>query len=290
MLPTFVIGLREGVEASLIIGIIAAFLRQRGDLRQLRFVWYGVGLAVALCLAVGVTLELVNESLPQRQQEQLETVIALFAVVLVTSMIVWMAKHARGLRGDLEQKAGAALAIGSGKALIFMAFLAVLREGFETAVFFVSALQSSTNRAASGAGATLGLVVAVAIGYGIYKGGVKLDLARFFRATGFVLVLVAAGLVAFAMHTGHEAGWINFGQGQALDLSWLIKPGTVPAALLTGMLGIQPKPTVIETVGWLVYFIPVAFFVLAGGFHVPSSLVSRTRRAPGSGRVRERQV
>jgi high-affinity iron transporter len=284
-----VIGLREGVEASLIVGILAAFLRQRGDLRQLRFVWIGVGLAVALCLAVGITLEVVNQSLPQRQQEMLETIIGAIAVGFVTSMIVWMATHARQLKGQLEAKAGSALAAG-GRALVVMAFLAVLREGLETAVFFVSAFQSSTNRSASAGGATLGLVVAILIGVGIYKGGIKLDMARFFKATGFVLVLVAAGLVAFALHTGHEAGWITVGQGEFLNLSWLIKPGTVQSALLTGMLGIQPKPSTIEAIGWLAYFIPMSYFVLAGGFHVPSSLVSRGRRAPGAGRVREPQV
>ncbi|HVV38553.1 MAG TPA: iron uptake transporter permease EfeU [Acidimicrobiales bacterium] len=262
MLPTFVIGLREGVEASLIVGIIAAFLRQRGALKHLRFVWLGVGLATALCLVAGVVLEIVNQQLPQRQQEQLETVIALVAVALVTSMIVWMAHHARALKGELEERAGVALAAGSGGALVLMAFLAVLREGFETAVFLVAAFQSAQNRAAAGGGALLGLLVAVGIGLGIYKGGIKIDLAKFFKATGLVLVLVAAGLVAFAMHTGHEAGWINVGQAQAVDLSWLIKPGSVISALLTGMLGIQPKPTLIEGVGWLVYFLPMTAYVL----------------------------
>ena len=262
MLPTFVIGLREGVEASLIVGIIAAFLRQRGALRLLRFVWLGVGLATALCLAVGVTLEIVNQQLPQKQQEQLETVVSFIAVALVTSMIVWMAHHARALKGEIEERAGVALAVGSGGALVVMAFLAVLREGFETAVFLVAAFQSATNSSASAGGAALGLVVAIGIGVGIYKGGVHINLAKFFKATGLVLVLVAAGLVAFAMHTGHEAGWINFGEAQAVDLSWLIKPGSILSALLTGMLGIQPKPTVIEAIGWLVYFVPVSVYVL----------------------------
>jgi high-affinity iron transporter len=273
-----VIGLREGVEASLIVGILAAFLRQRGDLRQLRFVWLGVGLAVALCLSVGITLQVVNQDLPERQQDRLETVIGLIAVCFVTSMIVWMAHHSRELKGQLEAKAGLALAAGSGGALVLMAFLAVLREGLETAVFFVSAFQSSTNRTASAAGATLGLVVAVAIGFGIYKGGIHLDLARFFKGTGAVLVLVAAGLVAFAMHTGHEAGWITFGQGTAVDLSWLIKPGTIASALFTGILGLQSKPTVIEAVGWAAYMVPMTFYVLAGGFH--------GRRQPEARRVR----
>jgi high-affinity iron transporter len=279
VLPTFVIGLREGVEASLIVGIIAAFLRQRGAIKHLRYVWVGVGLATALCLAVGIGLEALNQQLPQREQEQLETVVALIAVALVTSMIVWMARHARALKGEIEARAGTALAAGSGGALVVMAFLAVLREGFETAVFLVAAFQSSTNRASSVSGAALGLLVAIGIGVGIYKGGIKVNLAKFFKVTGLVLVLVAAGLVAFAMHTGHEAGWINFGQSEVLDLTWLIEPGSILSALLTGMLGIQPKPTAIEAVGWLAYFIPVSFYVLRGGFRLPSLSVARGRAA-----------
>jgi high-affinity iron transporter len=115
--------------------------------------------------------------------------------------------------------------------------------------------------------------VAIAIGFGIYKGGVKINLAKFFTATGLVLVLVAAGLVAFAMHTGHEAGWIDFGQAELLDLSWLIKPGTVQSALLTGVLGIQPKPTVIEGVAWIAYFVPVTLFVVRSSRRKPAPAV-----------------
>ena len=153
-------------------------------------------------------------------------------------------------------------------------------------MFFVSAFQVSTNRSASAFGATLGLLVAVAIGVGIYKGGVKIDMARFFKATGLVLVLVAAGLVAFGMNKGYEAGWFHFGRAQALDLSWLIKPGTVTSALFTGILGLTPKPSVSEVVGWLVYFIPVTTFVLLGGFRVPSSGMFRPSRPARAERVR----
>jgi high-affinity iron transporter len=262
VLPTFVIGLREGVEASLIVGIVAAFLRQRGARREMRWVWAGVALAIALCTGVAIVLEIVNENLPQREQERLETVIALVAVAMVTSMIVWMTRHARGLRGELEEAAGSALAEGSAWALVVMAFLAVLREGLETAVFLLSTFQASTNRTAAASGALLGILLAVAIGWGIYRGGVRIDLGRFFTVTGLVLVLVAAGLVAFAAHTAHEAGWLNVAQDQFLDLSGLIKPGSVPSALFTGVLGIQPKPTVAEAIGWFAYFVPVATFVV----------------------------
>jgi high-affinity iron transporter len=262
VLPTFVIGLREGVEASLIVGIIAAFLRQENRAGALRSVWLGVAAAAALCAAVGVALHMLDQELPQKQQEGLETIVALAAVGMVTFMIVWMRRHARGLRKELEQSAASAIAAGSVAALVAMAFFAVLREGLETAVFLLAAFQSAASPAAAGAGAVIGVAVAVVIGWGIYRGGVKINMARFFRLTALVLVLVAAGLLASAAHTAHEAGWLNELQGQALDLSWLIVPGTVTSSLLTGMLGLQPQPTVAEVMVYLLYAVPMAIFVL----------------------------
>ncbi len=204
---------------------------------------------------------MLSQELPQRQQEGLETVIGLFAVVMVTFMIVWMTRHSRGMKRELEGAASAALARGSARALVAMAFLAVLREGFETSVFLVSVLQNSGNATAAAIGAVLGIGIAVAIGYGIYRGGARLNLTRFFRLTGLVLVLVAAGLVMTSLHTAHEAGWLNVGQTRAMDLTWLVRPGTVLVALFSGVLGIRPQPTVIEVVGWLVYAVPVLAYV-----------------------------
>jgi high-affinity iron transporter len=280
MLPTFVIGLREGVEASLIVGIVAAFLRQEGRRDALRWVWAGVVIAVAICAAVGVTLELVSRRLPQAQQEGLETVVAAIAVGAVTFMIFWMRRHARGLRKELESGAATALAAGSALALVGMAFFAVIREGFETAVFLIAALDASESAGTAGSGALLGVLVAVLLGLAIYRGGVKIDLARFFRLTGVVLVLVAAGLVASALHTAHEAGWLNGLQAQALDLTWLVEPGTVRSALLTGMLGLQPKPAVGETIGYLLYAVPMLVYVLW-----PRSRRPRLRRSTGTVRL-----
>jgi high-affinity iron transporter len=262
MLPTFVIGLREGLEAALIVGIIAAFLRRNGRDREMWALGAGVAIAIALCTAVAIGLRVAEQSLPQRQQEGLETVIGLLAVGFVTWMILWMRKHARDLKGDLESQAAAALATGSAWTLVGMAFLAVLREGFETAVFLLAIFQASETPASAGFGATLGIVVACAIGYAIYKGGVKLNLARLFKVTGFVLVLVAAGLLASALHTAHESGWFNAAQTQAANLRWLVAPGSVRAALLTGMFGIQPEPTVGEVFVWLAYAIPMGLIVL----------------------------
>jgi high-affinity iron transporter len=262
MIPTFVIGLREGVEASLIVGIVAAFLRQRNRPDALRWMWAGVGTAVAICVTAGVVLELVSRDLPQAGQDALETVIGGLAVVAVTFMVVWMRRNARGLRGLLEGQAERALASGSTAALVGMAFFAVIREGFETSVFLLAAFDSSTSPAAAGGGALLGIVAAVVIGVGIYRGGVRLNLARFFRATGVALVLVAAGLVATTLHTAHEAGWLNSLQAQAVDLGWLVEPGTVRSSLLTGLLGFQPRPAVIEALGYVAYATVMAAYVL----------------------------
>ena len=192
----------------------------------------------------------------------LETVVGALAVGIVTFMVVWMRRHARGLAGELRESTRAALAEGSVKALVAMAFFAVFREGLETAVFLLAAFQSAEDPATAGFGAVLGIATAVVVGVLIYRGGVRLNLNRFFRVTGVVLALVAAGLVASTLHTAHEAGWVNVGQAEALDLSWLVVPGTWTAALLTGMLGLQPRPTTIEVIGYLVYAIPVAAFVL----------------------------
>jgi high-affinity iron transporter len=263
VLPTLVVMLREGVESALIVGIVAAFLAKQGARRALRTMWIGVVAAAFLCAGVGIALYVLSQELPQRQQEMLETVIGAIAVAMVTYMAVWMKRHARDLSGNLRNSAGTALASGSQWALVAMGFLAVLREGFESAVFLTALLNNGSDQTAGLTGAVLGLVTAIAIGYGIYRGGVKLNLAKFFRFTGAVLIVVAAGLVMTALHTGHEAGWINVGQVQTFDLSALVTPGSVQASLVTGVLGIQPKPVLIEILGWLAYLVPMANYLFA---------------------------
>lgn len=275
MLPTFVIGLREGLEAALIIGIIAAFLIQRDERRALGWMWAGVALAIVLCLGIALTFRAIDRALPHKQQEALAAVMALLAVAGVTYMIIWMRRHSRGLKHVLESHAETALTRGSTWALVGLAFFAVIREGLETSVFLIAAFQNSLNPRATGTGAVLGILVAAALGYGIYKGGVRINLSRFFRFTGFILVLVAAGLAASAAHAAAEAGVLTFGQANALNLSWLIAPGTIRASLITGMLGLQPTPTVIEVSLWLVYAIVMSVYVLW-----PQGGAPQQRRAP----------
>jgi high-affinity iron transporter len=260
VLPTFVIGLREGLEATLIVSIIATFLRRNGA--SLRGLWIGLVAAVALSIGVGVGLQAVDQALPQRQQEMLETVIGAVAVFFVTGMILWMRRHARYLRRDLEAAAGTALSDGTTRALSVMVFLAVLREGFETSVFLLSTFQASTDPRASAGGAVLGILIAIAIGYGIYRGGVRLNLARFFKVTGVFLVFVAAGLVLSALRTAHEAGWVSFGQGTTVDLSYLAPNGAIRTAVISGVLGMPRDPRQVELLGWALYLVPVLALTL----------------------------
>jgi high-affinity iron transporter len=266
VLTTFVIGLREGLEAALIVGIVASFLRQRGRLDALRWVWAGVALAVVVCATVAVILEIVDENLPQRQQEGFEAIIGFVAVAMVTYMIVFMRRHARGLGSDLRESAASALVAGSAWSLVVMAFLAVMREGLETAMFLLATFQASLGVSpwASGFGAVAGVLVAAAIGWGIYRGGVKINLARFFRITAVLLVIIAAGLVSSALHHANEAALFTSGRDQALDLSSILEPSSdsVITGVVTGLFGIYPYPSVAEVVGWLAYAVPMLAFVL----------------------------
>jgi high-affinity iron transporter len=268
-LPTvhFVIGLREGVEAALIVGIIGSFLAQQGRRDALRWVWAGVALAVALCAGVAVILNVIDENLQQRQQEAFEAIVGLVAVAMVTFMVVYMRRNARKLGGELRSNAAAALAAGSAWGLIAMAFLAVMREGLETAMFLLAAFQSSAgvvSPVAAGLGALAGLVVAAGIGLAIYRFGIRLNLARFFRVTAVLLVLIAAGLISSAIHHANEAALLTAGHAQALDLSAVVTPSSdsVVSGLITGLLGVYPFPSVAEVVGWLLYAVPMLAFVL----------------------------
>jgi high-affinity iron transporter len=282
MLATLVIGLREGLEATLIVGIIAAFLRRNRV--PLAPMWTGVGVAVLLSIAVGLGLQAVEQALPQAQQEAMEALIGIVAVVFVTGMIVWMRTHARHLSRELEASASAALGRGTAWALAGMAFLAVLKEGFETSVFLLATFQASSDTGLAALGAVIGIAAAVVVGYGIYTGGVRLDLAKFFTGTGVFLVFVAGGLVLTVLRRAHEAGWVVIGQQRTVDLSWLAPNGSVQGALVTGVLGIPPDPRVVEVLGWVLYVVPVLALSLWPRRWKPSAVrVPAVRIAVASG-------
>jgi high-affinity iron transporter len=253
---TFLIGLREGLEATLIVSIVGAFLKRNGQTARPMFA--GVAVAVLVSVVTGVGLDLLSTNLPQAPQEMMETVINAIAVVFVTSMIIWMNRNAARLKRDLERDAQQALNRGGAFAMAAMAFLAVLKEGFETSVFLLAAAETSHgNRWFAALGGALGIAVSIALGVALYFGGLKLNLGRFFRVTGVFLVLIAAGLVTGALRTAHEAGWVNLGQQQVLDLSAWIPGRSVLGAIVTGVFGIPADPRLIEVLGWLLYAVPV---------------------------------
>lgn len=280
MLPTFVIGLREGLEAALIVSIVATFLKRNGV--GLRGLWLGVGAGVGLSVAVGVVLRLVEQSLPQAQQERMETVIGAVAVFFVTGMILWMRNHARFLKRDLEAHAADALASGTTTALAVMAFLAVLREGFETSVFLLATFSQASSAPAAVLGAVLGIAVSLVLGWGIYRGGVRLNLQRFFSITSAFLILVAAGLVLNALRTGHEGGWVTIGQGRTVDLSWLAPTGSIRSALFSGVLGIPQDPRVVELLAWACFLVPMVLFTYWPASRRPGHVRAQRLRMSGA--------
>ncbi len=270
MLVAFLIMLREGVEAALIVGIVGSYLRQTGRGRFMPAVWTGVVLAAALCLALGLVLNAVGAEFPQKQQELFESLVGFLAVGILTSMVFWMKKAARSIKAQLHDEIDAALQPGDrqGLALVGMAFFAVGREGLESVFFLLAVFQGGTGWAVS-LGAVLGLLGAVAVGWAIYVGGVKLDLRRFFRWTGVLIIFVAAGLAANALQSLHEAGVWNGLQAQAFDLSGVLPGDSVTGTLLSAFLGYQETPTVGAVVIYLVFLLPALALFFAPARAVP---------------------
>ena len=270
MLIAFLIMLREGIEAALIVGIVASYLSQTGRARTLPLVWSGVVLASVLCLALGIGLNLASEEFPQAQQELFEGVVAVIAAGILTSMVFWMRKAARSIKSQLHDSIDAALQPGgSSLALVAMVVLAVGREGLESVFFLLAAFEQSAGPSVP-AGAILGLLGAVAVGYGIYRGGVRLNLRAFFRWTGVFIVFVSAGLLASSLRAFHEAGLWNGLQDPAFDFSAVLPNDSVAGTLLTGLFGYNDTPTVGEVVVYLAY-LAVTLALLAAGPRQPAA-------------------
>lgn len=264
MLVPFLIMLREGIEAALIVGIIASYLRQTGRGEWMTAVWIGVFLAGALALFVGGGLEMVSAEFPQKQQELFEGLVGLLAVIILSSMVFWMRKVARSIKHELHVSLDAALAGSKNQtyALIGMVFFAVAREGLETVFFLLAVFQQSEGIGAP-LGALLGLLLAIAIGVAIYKGSMRLNLSRFFRWTGLFILVVAAGILATSVQALHEAGLWNHFQTVVFDVSATLPMDGPTGSILAGMFGYQDAPTISTLSVYLVYLIGalVLFFM-----------------------------
>ena len=265
MLIAFLIMLREGIEAALIVGIVAGFLKQSGHSRLMPKVWLGVALAALMCLGIGYGIHSATGEIPQKEQEFVVGVIGLVAVAMLTYMILWMKKAARSMKQQLQDSVQTALNRGNGQgwALVGMAFLAVAREGLESVFFLLAVFQQSPTWSMP-VGAVLGLLAAVVIGALIYQGGMRLNLAKFFRWTGVFLIVVAAGLVAGSLRALHEAGVWNHLQEVVFDSSKYLHEDSPLGVLLGGFFGYTDHPTQGEVLAWLLYLVPVMIWFLHG--------------------------
>jgi high-affinity iron transporter len=259
----YLIGLREGLEASLVVCILVAYLVRTKRRDALGAIWTGIGVAVALALGCGFALEFGSQELTFEAQELLGGSLSIVAVCLVTWMVFWMRRTARHLRRELHGRLDEALRMGTG-ALVVTAFLAVGREGLETALFVWASVRASQDgTSAPLAGVLLGIGTAVLLGWLFYRGALKIDLARFFTWTGGMLVVVAAGVLAYGVHDLQEARFLGGLADKAFDISATIPPDSWYGTLLKGVFNFQPDPTVLQVTVWALYLIPTLALFLA---------------------------
>ncbi|MBO2453219.1 FTR1 family protein [Actinomadura barringtoniae] len=270
MIGNYLIGLREGLEASLVACILIAYLVKTGNRKALVPVWGGIALAVAISLGFGAALQFGSSTLTFQAKEALGGGLSILSVALVTWMVFWMRRTARHLRSDLQGRLDTALA-GGAAALVATAFLAVGREGLETSLFIWTAVQATGQGWQPLLGASLGLLTAVALGWLFYRGALRINLARFFTWTGVMLVVVAAGVLAYGFHDLQEADFVPGLHSLAFDISETVPPDSWYGTLLKGIFNFQPNPTVLQVVVWLLYLVPTMTFFL---------LPTRTSPAP----------
>ncbi len=300
MFGNYLIGLREGLEASLVVCILVAYLVKTGRRDALRPVWAGIGVAVGVSLAFGAGLEFGSRELTFEAQELLGGSLSIVAVVLVTWMVFWMRRTARHLRDELHGKLDAALGMGTG-ALVVTAFLAVGREGLETALFVWASVRAASSGGAGGgsfeplAGVLLGLLTAVLLGWLFYRGALRINLAKFFTWTGGMLVVVAAGVLAYGVHDLQEARFLDGLADKTFDVSATIPPDSWYGTLLKGVFNFQPDPTVLQVTVWALYLVPALALFLSPIGSGPSARekerrrpMSRLRVGRAPGRPRER--
>ena len=263
MLAPFLIMLREGLEAALIVGIIASYLSQTGRRDWLPVIWVGVFLAMAASLFSGAVLLLISAEFPQKAQEAFEAVVGLIAVGVLTWMVFWMRRTARSIKTGLQADVERAMTAPEGAtwALLGMAFFAVAREGLES-VFFLLAIFQQSPGPATPLAALAGVAVSVALGLLIYWGGVRINLRLFFRWTGIFILFVAAGLLASTLRNLHEAGLWNSMQAVVFDLSESLPVSGLAGTVLSGLFGYHDTPTLGEVLVWAGYLAITLFLFL----------------------------
>jgi high-affinity iron transporter len=281
VLANFLIGLREGLEAALVVGILVAYVRKLDRRDVLVRIWIGVGIAIAVSLGLGAVLTFGAYGLTFEAQEAIGGTLSIVATGFVTWMVFWMLRTSKNLKGTLQSDIDKAL-VGAGWSLVLLAFLSVGREGIETALFIWAAAEATGQTLLPLLGALLGIIVAVVLGWLIYRGMVRINLSRFFAWSGVFLILVAAGVLSYGVHDLQEAGILPGLGVLAFDVSAVIPPDSWYGTLLKGVFNFSPATTWFEAVVWLIYFVPTmtAFLILA--FRKPAPRTSAPAPAVAS--------
>lgn len=249
MLSNLLIGIREGLEAALIVGILIAYIVKVGNRKHLAAIWSGVAFAIAISFAAGGFLTFTSAELSKRGEQFFAGTTSLVAVGLVTWMVFWMKRAARGLREELHGKVSTALTTGP-LTVALAAFFAVVREGLETALFVYANFRTATSNSAPALGLTLGLAGAIALGWLIYRRAITINLSKFFTITGVALIVVAAGVLAYGVHEFQELGWFPGYGTYAWNVSSWISSDSIAAALIQGTLGFRTAFTWVELLAW----------------------------------------
>jgi len=256
MLSTFVIALREGLEAALIVGILVAYLVRSERRHLLKPLWSGVAIAIAASLGFGAILSFTSAELTPRGEELFAGLTSFIAVGLVTWMVFWMKRAARTLRDELHGKVDGAI-MGGPISLALVAFFAVAREGLETALFIYTNFKTVGAASSATVGLVLGLALAVALGYLIYNRSVKLNLSKFFTVTGVALIIVAAGVLSYGVHEFQELGWLPGADTFIWDVTPWIGKESILGSILGGTIGFDTTTSVVQFIAWAAYLVAV---------------------------------
>ncbi|KIE27868.1 iron permease [Streptomyces sp. MUSC 125] len=287
--PSFLIGLREGLEAGLIVSILVATLVRAGARSRLAQVWTGVLAAVTVAMSFGAVLTFTAASMPDTAQEAFGGTLSVIAVAFVTAMVFWMRRSARNLSGELKQKVTGALAMGSG-VLILTSFLAVGREGLETALFLWTTARAAGESAGPLTGAAIGLVLATGLCWGLYRRVLKINLTRFFTATGVVLIVIAAGVLGYGLRDLQEGGVLPGKADFAVDLAGSVDAGSWYSALVQGVFNLTPTMTWLQVGAYVVYLaVVMTLFVRGVRTVVPGQAAGGPARGPVTPRPARRR-
>jgi high-affinity iron transporter len=271
-------GLREGVEAALIVSIILAYLAKTGNRQQFGKIWIGTAAAVALSLAIGVVLFVTVGGFEEPYEQLFEAGAMFLAAGVLTWMLFWMRRQARMVKGELQAAVDRVLSVGGAWGLAVLAFTAVIREGIETSLFLVGQVSAAEASGASVVvGALLGLALASAIGWVIYAGARRINYGTFFRLTGLALIFIAAGLLSHAVHELIEVGWISVLTQPAFDIGAVLPHDSGIGLFLRALLGYTSRPEWITLIVYLAYLVPVLFLYLRP---IPVAAAPQPERTP----------